>query len=296
MAARCLYISSYHKGYAWSDGVETSLRQVIGNKCELKQFDMDTKRNKDVAAIEAAALQAKQLIDSWKPDVVITSDDNAVRYLLEPYFRDHSIPFVFCGINWSVEEYGLPYRNTTGIIEIAPIEPLFERIRQIQGTIANAFYIGAKTNTEAKNLARFEKQAERKNIVLNHGLATTTDEWIDFYQQAQQHDVIIVGSNAGINDWNPEKVSAAVNQYTRVLSVTNHDWMMPYTILGLTKIPEEQGEWAAQAALYILEGNSATDIPIVANHKWDIWLNPGILQATRLKIPKTILMKAKKVQ
>jgi ABC-type uncharacterized transport system substrate-binding protein len=296
MAARCLYISSYHKGYAWSDGVETGLRQVIGNKCELKQFDMDTKRNKDVAAIEAAALQAKQLIDSWKPDVVITSDDNAVRYLLEPYFRDHSIPFVFCGINWSVEEYGLPYRNTTGIIEIAPIEPLFERIRQIQGTIANAFYIGAKTNTEAKNLARFEKQAERKNIVLNHGLATTTDEWIDFYQQAQQHDVIIVGSNAGINDWNPEKVSAAVNQYTRVLSVTNHDWMMPYTILGLTKIPEEQGEWAAQAALYILEGNSATDIPIVANHKWDIWLNPGILQATRLKIPKTILMKAKKVQ
>jgi ABC-type uncharacterized transport system substrate-binding protein len=296
MAARCLYISSYHKGYAWSDGVETGLRQVIGNKCELKQFDMDTKRNKDVAAIEAAALQAKQLIDSWKPDVVITSDDNAVRYLLEPYFRDHSIPFVFCGINWSVEEYGLPYRNTTGIIEIAPIEPLFERIRQIQGTIANAFYIGAKTNTEAKNLARFEKQAERKNIVLNHGLATTTDEWIDFYQQAQQHDVIIVGSNAGINDWNPEKVSAAVNQYTRVLSVTNHDWMMPYTILGLTKIPEEQGEWAAQAALYILEGNSATDIPIVANHKWDIWLNPGILQATRLKIPKTISMKAKKVQ
>ncbi|MFM1892820.1 MAG: hypothetical protein RLZ44_1897, partial [Pseudomonadota bacterium] len=43
-SARCLYISSYHQGYAWSDGVERGLRQGLEGQCELRQFDMDTKR------------------------------------------------------------------------------------------------------------------------------------------------------------------------------------------------------------------------------------------------------------
>ena len=34
----CLYVSSYHKGYAWSDGVENGLRQTIDGHCELVQF------------------------------------------------------------------------------------------------------------------------------------------------------------------------------------------------------------------------------------------------------------------
>jgi hypothetical protein len=70
---------------------------------------MDTKRNKKEEEKRRAALKAKELIESWKPGVVITADDNAAKYLLQPYFRDHKIPFVFCGVNWNVDEYGFPY-------------------------------------------------------------------------------------------------------------------------------------------------------------------------------------------
>lgn len=65
MAAKCLFISSYHQGYNWSDGVERGVRATIGNQCELRQFDMDTKRNKDPHAIEQKALEAKRLIETW---------------------------------------------------------------------------------------------------------------------------------------------------------------------------------------------------------------------------------------
>ncbi len=295
VAEKCLYISSYHKGYAWSDGVERGLRKTIGNQCELRQFDMDTKRHKSEADKKAAALKAKQLIESWQPDVVITSDDNAARYLIQPYFRDHPTPFVFCGINWSVDEYGFPYSNTTGIVEIAPIAPLFDRIQHIQGKATTAFYIGANTLTETKNLARFKKAANKRNIEIKSGLASSNSEWMDFYRQAQQADFVIIGSKSGINDWKHEEILELVNSSTRVMTVTNHDWMMPYTILGLTKIPEEQGEWAAQAALHILKGTAPTDIPIISNRKWEIWLNPSILNNTGIALPKDISRKAKKV-
>jgi len=294
-ADKCLYVSSYHKGYAWSDGVERGLRNTLKDKCELKQFDMDTKRHKDEASKQAAAEKAKQIIESWQPDVVITSDDNAARYLIKPFYKDHNIPFVFCGVNWSVDEYGFPYSNVTGIVEIAPINAAFERIATIQGTPKTAFYLGADTLTEKKNLARFQKAASKKQVELEYGLAGTMTEWINHYQDAQQYDFVIVGSNSGINDWNEGAVKAAIDKTTKVMSVTNHEWMMPYTILGLTKIPEEHGEWAAQAALYILSGTPPADIPIVSNRKWEIWLNPNILEKTAVILPKSISQKAKKV-
>ncbi|NIT35543.1 MAG: hypothetical protein GTN49_03415, partial [candidate division Zixibacteria bacterium] len=58
-ASKCLFVSSYHKGYAWSDGVERGLRSVLEGKCELRQFDMDTKRNKSTEYKIQSALKAK---------------------------------------------------------------------------------------------------------------------------------------------------------------------------------------------------------------------------------------------
>jgi len=294
-AAKCLYISSYHQGYAWSDGVERGLRNTLEGKCELKQFDMDTKRNKSEDYKQKVSLDAKKLIEEWQPDVVITSDDNASRYLIKPHYKDHSVPFVFCGVNWSVDEYGFPFSNTTGIVEIAPIAPLFDKINSIQGKPSSAFYLGADTLTERKNLDRFIKAASKRRIELHNGLASNTAKWIEYYNLAQQYDFIIVGSKAGINDWDKTIVSEAIEQHSRVMTVTNHEWMMPYSILGLTKIPEEHGEWAALAALEILKGTRPTDIPIVSNRKWEIWLNPGILQQTSIQLPESIQRKAKLV-
>ncbi|MES9974447.1 MAG: hypothetical protein ABW094_09315, partial [Candidatus Thiodiazotropha sp.] len=124
VANKCLFISSYHTGYAWSDGVESGLRETLGGKCELKQFDMDTKRHKDEVSKKEAARKARELIERWRPDVVITADDNAAKYVIKPFFKDHQVPFVFCGINWNVDEYGFPYSNTTGMVEVAPIDVL----------------------------------------------------------------------------------------------------------------------------------------------------------------------------
>ena len=87
----CVYISSYHKGYDWSDGIELSLRSVLEGECSFIQFDMDTKRNGAQAFIQQKAKEAKELIEKSKPDVVITSDDNAAKFVIQKYFKNSSI-------------------------------------------------------------------------------------------------------------------------------------------------------------------------------------------------------------
>lgn len=293
-AKKCLYIASYHQGYEWSDGVERGLKRELAEKCELKQFNMDTKRNPTEHFKKEAGKKARDLIYSWQPDVVIASDDNASKYVIQPYFKDHDIPFVFCGINWNVDAYGYPYKNATGMVEVAPITDLLDKVNDVIGKPRNVFYLGVDVLTERKNFLRFAEEAKKRNIQISKGLARSVAEWLRYYEQAQQYDFVVIGGNAGINDWNKALILDKVMETTQKLSVTIQGWMVPYVALGLTKIPEEQGEWAAKVALYILDGAKPSEIPIVANRKWDFWVNEGILRKTGIKIPRALIKKAKK--
>jgi ABC-type uncharacterized transport system substrate-binding protein len=291
---KCLYISSYHQGYAWSDGVERGLREKLEDHCVIRQFDMDSKRNKDKTLIQQAAVEARQIITAWKPDVVITSDDNAAKYVIQQYYRDSDIPFVFCGVNWTADEYGFPYSNVTGIIEVAPLKAMLEHARDFSSS-TNAVYLGANTLTETKNLERTQKTASRLGIKLEGKLVNHATEWREAYLSAQQAGFIVMGSFSGIEQWDMAEQSAFAIKNSPKLVVTSHDWMMPVSTIGFTKIPEEHGEWAALAAVEILAGLAPSDIPIVANRQWDLWINFDHLQETGVKLPRKFKRKAKKV-
>ena len=295
-ADKCLFISSYHQGYAWSDGVEKGVRATLQDKCEIKQFDMDTKRNKSTTYAMTKALEAKSLIDTWQPDVVITADDNAAKYVIQEHYKNAKTPFVFCGVNWTAEEYGFPYSNVTGIIEVAPLSPLLEKVQDLLTRANTALYIGANTTTEMKNYERFEKVTARLSIELDSVLADTVEQWLNAYKKAQSYDFIIMGSNAGIPDWNEELIINEITPNSKKLSVTSHEWMMPYSMLGFTKIAEEQGELAAEAALSILNGVDISKIAIVPNRKWDIWTNTALLNASGIKLSEGLLRKSKQIQ
>lgn len=296
LASKCLFISSYHQGYAWSDGVEQGVRSTLANKCELKQFDMDAKRNKSQEFIRHQALKAKSIIESWKPDVVITADDIAAKYVIQDYYKDAAIPFVFCGVNWTAEEYGFPYKNVTGIIEVAPINPLLEKVRSLLPDARRALYIGANTLTEEKNFERFEKVGSRQSIHIESMLADSVDSWIDAYEKAQHYDFIVIGSNAGIPQWDEKSVISKIIPLSKKLSVTSHEWMMPYSMLGFTKVAQEQGELAAHAALSILDGMDVSQIAIVPNRKWDMWTNTTLLDASGIALTDDLLLKSKHTQ
>lgn len=295
LAAKCLFLSSYHQGYEWSDGVERGVRSVLQGRCEVQQFDLDAKRHKEPSDVQRKAMEAKALIESWHPDVVIVADDDAAKYLLMPFYRDHTTPFVFCGINWTVEEYGFPYRNATGMVEVAPVSPLFDKAEALlPEQHSRAFYVGANTSSERKNLQYMREEARRRGIQLDFRLVDTTEAWLAAFTEAQTYGFVILGSNSGINDWQHDAVRAGISKAQR-LSLTTHEWMMPYTMLGFTKIPEEQGEWAAQTALQILAGTPPASIPIVPNRKWEIWVNTSLLPSTSIQLPKGLFQKAKKV-
>lgn len=290
---RCLFISSYHVGYVWSDGIEASVYQHLQDHCDLRSVYLDSKRQPQTNSIKAKAAKIHQLVNEWKPDVIIAADDNASKFVIKPYYRDSDIPVIFCGINWSVKEYGYPYSNATGMVEVMPIKSLVKYVRQTVPNARNGLFLSAQVITERKDYERYKKVFARKGIKLNAELVTTFSEWTEKYHSSQSYDFIIVNNNAGIPDWNDMKARAVVNGANRRPGFTVYEWMMPYAMIGVTKDPEEQGEWAAKVARSVLNGVQVSTIPIIPNQRWNLWRNDELSNRARLDIPVSIKIKSR---
>ncbi len=292
---KCLYISSYHQGYAWSDGVEKGLKGALGNSCVFRQYNMDTKRLKQPEQIKKAAATAIEIIEQWKPDVVITSDDNAAKHLIVPHFKNKPLPFVFSGVNWTVEEYGFPFDNVTGIVEVAPITPMLKEAKELTKA-TKAVYIGADTITEEKNYQRNLEEAKKLGLTLDKILIADFAEWKKEFKRVQDNYAFLVnGSSSGIKNWDDKKASEYAGAHAKRLSFTNMKWMMPVTTIGYTKVPAEHGEWAGLAALEILKGTKPIEIAIITNRKWDLWVNEELEYRAIDKVNESMKKKYKKI-
>ena len=203
---KVLFIDSYHAGYPWSDGIEQGIQQTLKDTgVELKVIRMDTKRNKDEAFKKQAAQKAKAEVESFKPDVVIAADDNASKFLIQPFYKDADLPFVFCGVNWDAGVYGYPYKNVTGMVEVAGAKELVELLQ--------GFAKGSRVGLLADDTLSSRKDAEnyksKLGIDLTPVYVSTFDDWKQKYSDMQdQVDILIVGNVVGVSDFDEDAAAA----------------------------------------------------------------------------------------
>jgi ABC-type uncharacterized transport system substrate-binding protein len=269
---KVLYVDSYHAGYAWSDGIAGGIREIfMDTGIELRRIEMDTKRNTSEEFKKAAAVKVKGVIAEFKPDVVIASDDNAAKYLIMPYYKDVDLAIVFCGLNWDASAYGFPYRNVTGMVEIALVPQILKQLKKYARGDRIGF-LGDDTLTSRKNL-----QYHRDLLKIHYDYVYYVNnfaEWQRKYIELQDKvDLMILINYVGIPDWDKEKAQVFVENHTKIPAGTNNTWTIPFSLLGIIKSPEEQGGWAARAALKILDGTAPDKIPITHNKQGKLYYN-----------------------
>ncbi len=300
---KLFYVNSYNKGYGWSDDIEKGLMKALHirarpdgtfdiskSEVEFRLFRMDTKRNRSEAFKKQAALTARAIIEEWQPNIVVISDDNAAKYLVAPYYKNVSLPIVFCGINWDASMYGFPTRNITGMVEVAPVRASIALARRFArgGRLG---FIGADTITERKNMANFRK---RLGLRFTDGaLVSTFADWRRVYLRLQHStDLLVILSPAGIRGWHKERAAQFILTNTRIPSVGTGDHLMAYALLGRVRIAEEQGWWAGRTALRILHGAKPADIPVTTNKHSKLYLNMRLANRLGIKFPMKLINEA----
>ncbi|MCG8360124.1 MAG: hypothetical protein MI920_31550 [Kiloniellales bacterium] len=278
---RILHIDSYHQGNTWNDRIAAAVESTLeGTGIELKVIRMDTKRNPSEEFKTAAALRVKDLIAEFKPDVVTASDDNAAKYLIMPHYKDAALPFVFCGLNWDASVYGLPFSNVTGMVEVSPIPQI---IRLLKG-YAKGERIGYLT--EDTLTKRKELDYHRKLFGIEYDqvyLVSTFEDWKAAFLRAQEEvDMLVILGVAALTDFDNEAARELAESETKIPTGTDFGWLMHLSMLGVGKVPEEQGRWAARAALKILDGVAPSQIPLTYNKEGKLFFNRKI--AARLGV------------
>ena len=121
---RVLLLNSYHQGYTWTDDIVRGAQDVLlqsGVPIDLAIEYLDQRRHEDPVTADmedpksANAFEGllQNKFDNTHFDVIITSDDAALKFLLAR--RDHlfpGVPVVFCGVN--------EYRGTSAYVTAHP--------------------------------------------------------------------------------------------------------------------------------------------------------------------------------
>lgn len=272
---RVMHVDSYHQGNEWNDRIGAAIRKELEPQgIEVRSFYLDAKRHPSEDEKSAAALRALAAIDEFSPDIVISSDDDAARYLVKSLMKDSLRPVVFCGINWDAAEYGLPFGNSTGMVEVSPIPQLLGLLRKH----AKGPRIAVLTEDTYTKRKEIDHHAKLFGIRYDRiYLVTEFDDWMAAFRRAQtEADILVLLGVGAVADWDIKAAAAFAQAETRIPTGTDFEWLMPVALYGVVKLPEEQGRWAARAALRILDGVPPSRIPPTYNRESDLYFNPGI--------------------
>ncbi len=290
---KILFINSYHRGYYWSDGEQKGFEQALaGTGVEFSVVYLDAKNNPSESFKRDAAFKVKQYIEQFKPDVVVAADDDAFKYVIVPYYRDSGLPVVFCGINWDISLYGAPFANTTGMIEVGLIESLFRHLKKYSSG-SRVGLLGFDSWSERKN-AEYSARSIPGGFVAEEYVGDF-ESWKEKFLELQEKvDILLITSWAGISGWDTRQAAEFIVRNARVPVGTDASVeLMPLALIGLVKIPEEQGIYAARCALRILEGVKPSQIPVTSNKRGDLFINLALAEKLDVIFTPAMLRNAK---
>ncbi|NWF85379.1 MAG: hypothetical protein HXY18_16310 [Bryobacteraceae bacterium] len=279
-----LHINSYHAGYSTSDQAGEALKKGLeSNGLRYEVFYLDAKRQQRPDALVPKAL-AK--IKELNPALIVAGDDDAVKFVIKPHLAEIAVPVVFCGVNWSADEYTLPSDRVTGILEVLPIEETLNAVRrQFQGA-RKLITLSEDSTSERNNKALMSPIFRGLGFEPTTVMVKTFDDWKREFIRAQtEADILYLPTNGAIQGWDAAEAKAFVLAQTRKPSVTCDGFMTPYAAFGLTKEAAEQGEWAAASAVAILQGRaSPASIAVARNSRFRCYFNPAVAARAGLRL------------
>jgi ABC-type uncharacterized transport system substrate-binding protein len=266
---RVLLVHSYHPEYPWVDTITHGVQSVIqGQGIDLRVFYMDTKRHTDEAWKIRAGERAQAEVESFRPDVVIASDDDAQEYFARAYVGG-ALPIVFCGVDADPTKYGYPASNVTGVIERPHFRESLELARRLR-PIRRIAVLSCHDSTSIVAMG-FMKQEQLDVEVVEWVLANDFDEWqaaiarlnnaVDALVIRSYQAVKVPGS---VENVPPVQVAEWTIAHTTIPTIAFHDFEIQDGLLvGVVKSGMEYGRKAAECGLQILDGTSPAALPIM---------------------------------
>ena len=302
-APKILVVHSYHEDQLehvveMTKGIEAAL---VGVDCQLRFFYMDTKRNNTEQWKRTAGQKAKRIVAEYRPQVVITLDDNAQQYFAKDYAGGQSPPyFVFSGVNSEPAQYGFPAVNVTGVLERPNVVESIELLQKIRPEVKRLLVLADKSETTDPLIA-YCKTLKLPVTVVAYEQPLTLEAWKAVLEQYHtQVDAVglyvirtIARSTADPSKVPEQELVGMINEQYKLPTVGFYDSAAESGILcGVTVSMKEQGRAAGQIARELLEGKKPGDFAIKPTDHGRIQLNLRTAEQLGIQIPYGMIKRA----
>jgi ABC-type uncharacterized transport system substrate-binding protein len=298
---RALILHSYGPDYAWTRDVDIGLRRGLGDlhRFSLRWHYMDLKRHPWSASRTQAGVQARRIIDEWKPELIIAIDDDAQQYAAKYYVNRPGIRIVFAGVNGAIEPYGYDKaNNVTGVLERPPVQAMKEALLLAAGG-RKALRI-MEISDDSENVKRDHEFMQKTDWAPVVHAGTETVGTFPAWQRAVlaaggKADVIVTinyrqlrRSEEDVRLVPPEEVVRWTVEHATIPMVgINGFFVEDGGMLAIAKSPFEQGEAAAAMARKMLDdGVPAADIPVETPRQFVVLMRPQLMARHRMRLPE----------
>ncbi|TNF38256.1 MAG: PAS domain S-box protein, partial [Gammaproteobacteria bacterium] len=301
---KILVIHSYTQEYPWTRSqhdaftatlVEDSDRDVLINTEYL-----DTKRRRyDAFYGEMFYAYLKDKYIDYIPDIIYTTDDNALTFALE-YFNElfADTPIIFSGVNdYSVMDR-LDETRVTGVFEKKEISPNLSFLQDINPGIKEILLIGDGSNTY--QAIENEIRAELINypdiqasFLSHHYIENLKAELVK-----KSEIYIFLTTLGGIVDKHEhvqsleEIISAITDSGEHIILSMEDAYLYKGVLGGYVTSGKSQGATAARLALDILHNKPVAQIPVITKSPNEYIFDHNELARHALALPVALLEKA----
>ncbi len=268
-----LILHSYHPGFIWTENISDGLRSILEETDLELNFHieyMDTKVYLPEVMFPILEQLYKAKYESEHIDLIITTDDNALNFLLPR--RDllfSGVPVVFCGLNSYTESEIEGVRGITGVAETVDLSGTIELALNLHPDTRYIAVVNDTTPTGIQNLENFRNVAplfdDRIEFIELFNL--TTEELLDSLHALPDKTVVLLGSfyrdRAG-RSFSYQEYTTLVTDNCDAPVYTAWDMFVGHGVIGgIVTSGRSQGEHAALIALRVLGGESVDSIPVM---------------------------------
>ncbi|MBW8035926.1 MAG: GHKL domain-containing protein [Planctomycetes bacterium] len=269
-----LILNSYHKEFKWTDNQVTGAREVLVadvENLELYVEYMDTKRVYTKEYLEHLTHTYHHKYDNIKLDAIITTDDNALRFVMD-HHQDvfQNAPVAFCGINDYAGFSFAGEEQFTGLVEVLDIKATIDLALKLHPATRKVYVVVDSTPTGIGQLADVTgvaSQYEKLEFEYLKGQDYSTAELLEQLKQLPKDSIVLltVWMRDKNNDYaSIDEMGPLISNLSSVPVYGITDMYLGHGIVGGKLLNSEtHGRLAAERIVRILHGEKASNIPIL---------------------------------
>ncbi len=278
---RVLVLHSYHQGFSWTDALQRAFDATFEKASldiELSVEYLDAKRHPGRLLFEHLAHVYAPKYDRWRPDLILSCDDDALAFLFQ--YRNTlfpGVPVVFCGLNVNEYDPGILKDRVgyTGVVERLDLAATIDLILKMQPNATRIAFIHDRTTSgiaDRQTIAALApRYADRITFIYpdngrNPGLGISEAELLSFLRNLPPDSAVYFLGFFRDRFDTPlalDYIVPRISEASPAPVYSHADAYLGYGILGGKLLSAEiHGRSTAEKALRLLAGASVEQAPV----------------------------------